>query len=420
MTESTYATAMSGMDSMMTRREFIAIVFMRKWSIIALFLATVAAAAFVTLLLISPNYEAKAKLIINVSDLFVPLADAPPVSDFEKLTSFHTQKDVLTSSTLAARVVDELNLTERRVIGNTELIRIWIRDWRRWVGHLIGYERWQREEDYRAAAVGFLLDRLTVAGSPDSRALELVYVAKHPGEAAETLNTLIDVYKGYFDDEVRQRAQGLFDYLEARVSVARRDLESIERKLLDFKKRDVLEIDTADGDNSLSLTGVTDAQDIQSEIKLYLLKMEEQLRVRLNEVAPTDPSVQRLRRNIQAYTEVLNKLPDRELELLRLGRALELAEENYAAMHRNLARARMVTEGNTSDINIINVLEPAIAPDSATSPKPRLTIALAAVFGVVFGLIFALFMHYLDHTVRSVRDVEAYLGLPTLGSLPRF
>lgn len=49
----------------------------------------------------------------------------------------------------------------------------------------------------------------------------------------------------------------------------------------------------------------------------------------------------------------------------------------------------------------------------------RMLLALTVVLSVVMGFIFAFGIEYIDQTIKSPRDIETFLGIPFLGSLPR-
>jgi capsular polysaccharide biosynthesis protein len=52
-------------------------------------------------------------------------------------------------------------------------------------------------------------------------------------------------------------------------------------------------------------------------------------------------------------------------------------------------------------------------------PQTRVLVAAAALLGLVVGGLVVLGLVYLDDSVRSPADVQRYLGLPLLGSIPR-
>jgi succinoglycan biosynthesis transport protein ExoP len=69
----------------------------------------------------------------------------------------------------------------------------------------------------------------------------------------------------------------------------------------------------------------------------------------------------------------------------------------------------------------VEVIEPAEAPpeNRPVSPNLLLNVLLSILLGVVAGVGLAYFIEYLDTSVKTVDDVERYLGLPVLGVIPQ-
>lgn len=65
------------------------------------------------------------------------------------------------------------------------------------------------------------------------------------------------------------------------------------------------------------------------------------------------------------------------------------------------------------------VIEPAIAPDTPTSPRPLLYLILGALLGVLAGVGQAFLRSVLDTRVRNVADLAEITDVPLLGSVGR-
>jgi len=68
--------------------------------------------------------------------------------------------------------------------------------------------------------------------------------------------------------------------------------------------------------------------------------------------------------------------------------------------------------------NNISVVDPAIPPDTPVGPRRLLTVTMAFFLSVIFGVGLSLFLEYLDDSIKTVEDIEAYLGLPALAVIP--
>lgn len=67
----------------------------------------------------------------------------------------------------------------------------------------------------------------------------------------------------------------------------------------------------------------------------------------------------------------------------------------------------------------VRVVEAAETPTRPVSPNLMLNILLSLFLGIGAGIGLAYFIEYLDTSVKTVDDVERYLGLPVLGVIPQ-
>lgn len=100
-----------------------------------------------------------------------------------------------------------------------------------------------------------------------------------------------------------------------------------------------------------------------------------------------------------------------------LARDVETARDLYKSLLQRLKDVDVAEEIKVSDVSVV---DRAAVPLRPSSPKKLLSIALAAIAGLGLGLFLAFFLEYMDNTLRTPRDVEERLGLPTLGVVPDF
>jgi len=103
----------------------------------------------------------------------------------------------------------------------------------------------------------------------------------------------------------------------------------------------------------------------------------------------------------------------------------EKAESDFT-MQRTILQAleaRVLQEGIKMEVpsTPVEVIEPAVAPPISMpiSPKYTLNILLSLFLGLGVGIGLAYFIEYLDTSVKTVDDVERYLGLPVIGVIPQ-
>jgi succinoglycan biosynthesis transport protein ExoP len=67
----------------------------------------------------------------------------------------------------------------------------------------------------------------------------------------------------------------------------------------------------------------------------------------------------------------------------------------------------------------VRVIEMAEEPELPIAPDMRVNIFLSVLLGLCIGIGLAFFMEYLDTSVKTVQDIEDFIGAPILGVIPQ-
>ncbi len=105
-----------------------------------------------------------------------------------------------------------------------------------------------------------------------------------------------------------------------------------------------------------------------------------------------------------------------DTDLIMLQSDLERAQSNYATLLQSYGNVELAQAQSGSGVMIV---AEARLPDSPVSPKKVRNTLLAAVVGAMLGLGVALLVEYLDDTIKTPDDVQAALGVVTLGAVAR-
>jgi capsular exopolysaccharide synthesis family protein len=101
---------------------------------------------------------------------------------------------------------------------------------------------------------------------------------------------------------------------------------------------------------------------------------------------------------------------------------IKLLQQNIDTNKGFLDNLRKQVSGNDvasqGTDNNISVMEIAIPPDTPIGPRRLTTVAAALFLSTLFGMGLALMLEYLDDTIRSTEEIEAYLQLPALAAIP--
>jgi uncharacterized protein involved in exopolysaccharide biosynthesis len=120
-------------------------------------------------------------------------------------------------------------------------------------------------------------------------------------------------------------------------------------------------------------------------------------------------------REIQSVQAELNGMPDKEARLAAIDRDIEVLKRRQLdlVMRADLAR---VNENTVSTSSVL-LLSPA-GPARPTNARDYVRLALAPAFALVVGIGLAFFLDGLDITVRTTRHAEEAAELPVLATLP--
>ena len=101
-----------------------------------------------------------------------------------------------------------------------------------------------------------------------------------------------------------------------------------------------------------------------------------------------------LKATVDSKREILNKLMQRETET------------------GSLSQLKNAGTGN------VWVVDAAEIPDHIFRPNKKMNILLSLFVGLALGIGMAFFLEYLDNSIKSTADIEKFVRLPTLGTIP--
>ena len=120
--------------------------------------------------------------------------------------------------------------------------------------------------------------------------------------------------------------------------------------------------------------------------------------------------------SVKKYESRLEKLPDKELHLARLERAVIVSENIYIILLEKYQEARI---NEAMELGDIRVIDEARIPKDPIKPNKKLNLAIGGILGLMLGVMLTFFLEYMDNTIKTTDDIERYLGLPVLGLIPK-
>lgn len=136
-------------------------------------------------------------------------------------------------------------------------------------------------------------------------------------------------------------------------------------------------------------------------------------------IESTQREIKEVEKQIQLYKERVERTPQVEMELNKILRDYTTARERYDGLLSKKMDAKMAEQlEKRRKGEQFRVLDPAVKPLKPVKPDPIKIMLGALVAGLGLGCGLAYLREIMDAAFYSAEDLEAYLGVPILVSIP--
>jgi len=153
-------------------------------------------------------------------------------------------------------------------------------------------------------------------------------------------------------------------------------------------------------------------RELQSRLDAEVQRLQESIRADYEAAARTEKL---LAESFANQKEQVAQLQDNLTDFQILKRDAQTNEQLYQAL---LARVKEANIASTMVPSNVTVIDPGSIPAKPFKPKTARNLALAAFLGLTLGTGLAFLLEYLDDSIKSTEDLERYCGLPSVGVLP--
>ncbi len=123
---------------------------------------------------------------------------------------------------------------------------------------------------------------------------------------------------------------------------------------------------------------------------------------------------------IAVYQRRVEEIPRREQELLSLKRDYSNTKANYQSLLDKKLNAQLAANMERMQKGErFKVLDPARIPQKPFRPNRPKIILLSLILGLGIGGGLAFGAEYMDHSFRDIDDLERFIGLPVLATIPK-
>jgi uncharacterized protein involved in exopolysaccharide biosynthesis len=344
--------------------------------------------------------------------------DFPMGSSTSVETPGKTYIEIIKSTELIGKVVRNLGLDQKKEAGRGSISKFmppYVAV--AWAGLIQSFKdltailKYGRliEDDSFTKAVKGVGDGLSLKSREDTYLFEIAYKATDPQVAADVANTTAKLFMDFMEGIRSSEAQYARDQLATQLEQSRRHVDSARQRLQSYKEAHSVFIYDSEYTAKLKVIG---------DLEVELAKAEAALAGSQNTLSTASLAARRTRlvRSLRDHEAELAPLPRLEHELKQLELEVQNALTAYQVIEKEFQEAELKNSYQTPEIRLVSQ---AVPPQLPSSPG-RFTIATASLFaGLVVAVGLAFFLEYLDRQVRGVRDVEDFVGVKVLGTIPR-
>jgi uncharacterized protein involved in exopolysaccharide biosynthesis len=365
------------------------------------------------LVLVRPQEPKKMGTHSNKEFLDFPMGSAAVVE-----TAGKTYIELIKSSALISEVVRELGLDKDKEAESDRISKLLpdflktsvedLKQFLKAVPAILKYGRVVEDEPF-TKAVKAVHDDLKLESHLDTYVFEIKYTAKNSQRAANVANTTAKTLIQFVNDLRLSEAGYQRDHLKTELEQSRQQLIAARGRLESYKKAHSVFLYEPEYESKLKVI---------AELQVELAKAEAALVGSQNTLLNVSLAAKRARiiRLIGEREGELAPLPAIERELKQLELDVKTAASAYEFVDKEFREADIKLSSAMPEARLVSQADPPRLPSSPL----RGTIALASLFcGLVVGIGLSLFLEYLNRRVRGIHDVEAFVGVKVLATIPR-
>ena len=264
-------------------------------------------------------------------------------------------------------------------------------------------------------AVAGLLEQLGVRErGKKTGVIQLSFLDPDPARARAILDEITQVY---YDQNVRrlsQEAANSIAFITTRLPELRRQLTEAEVALNRFRQQQGTV--AMDEETKAVIERLTDVEKKLQEIGLKEAEFSKRFRADYPIYRALTEQKGKLQAERATIEKQIKKFPDRQQELIRLMRDVQIANDVYTQL---LAKQQELEVLQASTVGTVRILDPAITNPKPVKPKKGLALALGALLGLIAGVTLVFIQRMLRQEIHNVAQLEETTGRPVYATIPQ-
>jgi len=198
----------------------------------------------------------------------------------------------------------------------------------------------------------------------------------------------------------------------------KRKIANIEPKVMEMLKKKV-EISRQQEETIVESNLATPAPILDSATDRLMNQYREQFNETRLEAKRLREEMKILKEQIALYQRRVEDTPRREQEMQQITRDYDLLKTNYQSLLDKKIQAQMAQNLERKEQGeTFKILDPARFPEKPFKPDRNKILLMGAMIGLAMGLGLAWFRESMDQSFHTVSDVESYLEIPVIATIP--
>ena len=123
-----------------------------------------------------------------------------------------------------------------------------------------------------------------------------------------------------------------------------------------------------------------------------------------------------MNRQMASLKRSIRNLPSEQLKLANLSQKVEISKKLYSEL---LAKSQEMQIAEAADSEEIDILDPAIPPDSPKNRGKKKKAMMGIFFAFFMSIGTGIFLEFMDKTIKTEEDIKKYLKLEVIGTIPK-
>src|SRR5438132_4452575 len=339
-----------------------------------------------------------------------PVAQTPVVESASK-----TYIQIIQSPVLIGEVVRELKLDQKppkeETAGGNVFAHIYasmkalsddMESYLRDAVVIVRYGRLLKEDPF-TKAVNDVIKGLGLKSYEDTHVFEIKYSGDDPQMAADVANTIARLFIEFMDTMRSSEAKDSADRLKSELERSRQRLVDARESLRDYKASHGVFLYQPEYDAKLRVI---------SDLTVELAKLDQSLAAGTFEAGAKRRA--RLLKSLDEYRADLASLPTIERELQLRQANVDVTNTTYGPVAKELKDAEIKSDAMPE----AHLISPASATRLPSRPRRYLIVLTSVLTGLLVGVALAFFLEYINRRVRGIKDIEDFVGLKVIGTIP--